>query len=213
MARDFNAGEAVTANGYEFDCVGTGKKVIQIETAIEAIVVAYKDGGVASKCIAALGGGFTLQQLRWMYSSLSEAKLRMEGWSYTSVPNSDGNPSTHLWSELLVHPDCPATEIKIAGLNDDSSFSEMFREIVLPSSDEGEGFDVARPFYQNENEADLVQHLKDNDDAVSFMSYSYYAAHDRDIWAAQIQNENGDFIDPVQVSIEDGSYSPFSFWI
>ncbi|KAL3920598.1 MAG: hypothetical protein SGILL_003181, partial [Bacillariaceae sp.] len=211
MARHFEKTEAMTTNGYEYDCVGTGKNVIQVETAIEAMVMAYKAGGVAGACIEAMGG-LSVPQLRWIYSSLAESQLRYEGWSYSTIPNSDGIPDTHLWSELMDHPDCPATEIKIAGLDDNSPFLDMFSEIVLPSYGDGEDFASNRPsaFYQNENEEDLVTYLNLNGDAISFLSYSYYSAHDESIWAAQILNDNDEFIEPLDVSIADGTYTPFS---
>lgn len=211
MSRNFKSEEAVTENGYEFDCIGSSNSVIQIETAIEAVVVAVKAKGVAHECLHQLGG-LTLQQLRWIFSSLSEQKLHNDGWSYETIPNSDGDQSTHLWSELLDHPDCPAVEIKISGAADDTTFIDLFGDEVLPSYFEGEDFALDRPdgFFQSEIESELVQYLVENDDALSFFSYSHYAANDDDIKAVKIMNYNQEFVQPLQTSIQDGSYDHLS---
>jgi ABC-type phosphate transport system substrate-binding protein len=211
MSRDFESDEAVTSNGYEFDCVGSGEKLIQIETAIEAVVIAAKAGGVAEKCIRRLGG-LTIPQLRWIFSSLSETQLRYEGWSFDTIPNSDGDQSTHLWSELLDHPDCPDIEIKISGAADDTTFIDLFSENVLPNYEDGEDYDSGRPggFYQSENESELVQYLVENEEAVSFFSYTYYAGHDDELYAAKILNDDDEFVEPLQTSIQDGSYGPLA---
>jgi ABC-type phosphate transport system substrate-binding protein len=207
MSRDFVSSEAVTKNGYEYDCAGSGNKVIQIETSIEAIVVATKEGGVADKCISQLGG-LTRPQLRWIFSSLTENELRYEGWSFDTVPNSDGDEATHLWSELLDHSHCPPTEIKISGSADDTTFLDFFSEEILPSYGDGEDFAMNRTdgFFQNENESELVQYLIDHEDAISFFSYSYFADHDDMIVGVKLMNENDEYVQPLRTSIEDGSY-------
>ena len=66
----------------------------------------------AAACIRLLGG-LTIDQLRWMYSSFSLGELISTGLDATSIPFSDGDDSTHLWSEL--NEDCTAAEIVIAG--------------------------------------------------------------------------------------------------
>eukprot|EP00957_Ditylum_brightwellii_P043276 3279504-Ditylum_brightwellii.AAC.1 len=58
-------------------------------------------------------GGLTFDQIRWIYSSFSEAELVQGGWDPSSVKNSDNDPSTHLWSELDSR--CAPVEIHITG--------------------------------------------------------------------------------------------------
>ncbi|KAG7342966.1 PBP superfamily domain containing protein [Nitzschia inconspicua] len=214
MSRDFTSSEAVSRNGYEYECVGSSNKVVQIEAAVEAVVVVTKVGGVAEKCIGRLGG-LTIPQLRWIYSSFTENQLRYEDWSFESTPNSDGDQSTHLWSELLDHPDCPATEIKISGPADDTTFIDLFADEVLPSYEDGEDYASNRPdgFFQSESEPELVQYLVENEDAISFFSYSLYARNDDKVSAAKILNDNDEYIEPLQTSIQDGSYAPLSWRI
>jgi hypothetical protein len=114
MDRDFVDSEASTVSGYQFDCVGSDRNIIQIETAVQGLSIAVKKGGLAEKCINKLGG-LTIDQLRWMYSNFGEADLRDHGWSDDALPNNDGNPNTKYWSELLDDPACPQTQMKIAG--------------------------------------------------------------------------------------------------
>lgn len=119
MSRDWKETEGTTTNGYEFKCVGSDRSAIQVQIAIEGLMVTVKRDGVAARCIEKLGG-LTTDQLRWMYSSFDEDHLRQQGWDSDSVPNSDGNQNTHLWSELLDDPDCPTTDIRISGPSDSS---------------------------------------------------------------------------------------------
>lgn len=180
-----------------------------------------------------------------MYSSFDETGLLANGWDSSAVPNSDGNPSTHLWSELLDDPDCPATEIKISGADVFYGYVESvhmilllltmlslltqyliclcyyqhpyrtydyFKEVVLPAEDADETFDTTRPTGYVNNEVDevLVQYLADNEEAISYFGYSYFALNDQELHAAPIQNDAGNFISPTVVSVEDGSYNPLS---
>lgn len=56
-------------------------------------------GGSAASCMEIMGG-LTTDQLRWIYSDLSMSELKGFKWDQNSVPFSDGDDSTHLWSEL-----------------------------------------------------------------------------------------------------------------
>lgn len=119
MSRQFTVSEATVPEaenviGYEFNCVGSDRKVIQVETAVDGLTVAVKKGGIAEACINKLGG-LTIDQLRWIFSNFGEIYLRDQGWSDDAVPNNDGDANTKHWSELLDDPACPATQIKISG--------------------------------------------------------------------------------------------------
>jgi hypothetical protein len=58
--------------------------------------------------------GLTINQLRWIFSSFTIHELISNGWDPTALPFSDGDDSTHLWSEL--NENCTATEIAIVDL-------------------------------------------------------------------------------------------------
>jgi len=207
MSRDWRDSEAVTRNGYYYDCVGSDRYVVQVDVAIEALVVTYKRDSVAEDCIDRLGG-LTIDQLRWMYSSFDETQLRQHGWDSRAVMNSDGDPTTHLWSELMNHPDCPATEIKISGISSESTIYDFFTEFVTPSFKDGE--ELRTGIVTKDEEEELVQFLVENGDGISFYGYTHYELQEDPVWAAKIRNDRGHFIEPLGVSVEDGTYSPFS---
>lgn len=209
MSRKWKDSEATTTNGYEFSCQGSSRKAIQIEVAIDGLSVAVKRGSPAEACVSKLGG-LTIDQLRWMYTNFDEATLTSNDWNENAIPNSDGNPNTHLWSELLDDPDCPATEIMISGADVLSGTYDYFAEVVIPA--DGETFDTTRPngYVNSETDEVLVQYLIDNPAAISYFGYSYLARNDQEITAVPIRNEQGNFIRPTAVSVEDGSYNPLS---
>lgn len=133
MSRDWESDEGIPqANGYIYDCAAgdTSRSAIQIDVALDGLSVTAVGAGTAASCIETLGG-LTLHQLRWMFTSYSDAELEATGWDPASVPNNDGNESTHLWSELDAS--CEASEISIAGPNEDSGTHEYFAETVSPT--------------------------------------------------------------------------------
>lgn len=78
----------------------TTRRVIQVQVATDGLTLAVKKDGAADKCIKILGG-LTMDQVRWMYSSLNEQELEATGtWDTSSIANSDGDPTTHKWNEL-----------------------------------------------------------------------------------------------------------------
>jgi ABC-type phosphate transport system substrate-binding protein len=121
MSRPVLANEATpregSVDGTVYDCVKGDKSrsLLQAHIASDGMAFAVKKGGVADDCITLLGG-LSMDQIRWMFSSLSEEELVAEGeWDAGAIPNSDNNPETHKWSEL--HAECAENEIRIAGLN------------------------------------------------------------------------------------------------
>ena len=75
-------------------------------------MVGVKRDSAAAQCIELLGGGLSKDQLRWIYSAFSFRQLIAYEWDPSSVPFSDDDDSTHLWSEL--HENCTNTEILVA---------------------------------------------------------------------------------------------------
>merc|ERR1712194_392039 len=79
-------------------------------------------------CIQKLASeGMSDDTLRWVYSS--------------SILNSDGDDSTHLWSE--IDPECPAEEITLSALTDedwrhDYVFNKIFLEKATGTEDHRE---------------------------------------------------------------------------
>lgn len=215
MSRQWSTEEGSTINGHVFNCKSPGdtsRVTIQIEVAIDGLSVATQTGGNAYNCITALGG-LTTDQLRWMYSSYNETMLATTGWSSAAVPNSDGNPDTYLWSELLDSPSCSETEIKIAGVDIASGMHDYFLRTILLDYENGEVFDTSRPGgYKPGDAADetLVYYLHQYEDAIAYFGYAYYYSNQDMISAVAIRNDRGQFIFPSQDTVENGSYNPLS---
>jgi phosphate transport system substrate-binding protein len=215
MSRQWTPAEGFSSNGYLFNCKtpgDTSRSAMQIEVAVDGLSVVTKAGGVAETCIKSLGG-LTIDQLRWIYSSYDETKLSASGWNEAAVPNSDNNSDTHLWSELLDSPYCPATEIIIAGADALAGAYDHFLKTVLIDNEKGEVFDSNRPNgYTTSDVADelLVYFIREQEYAIGFCGYAYYYSNRDVISAMPIKNNLGKFVVPSPETVGDGSYSPLS---
>jgi ABC-type phosphate transport system substrate-binding protein len=123
MSRPWKDTEATAAGDGVYNCVvgDTSRSAIQIDVAIDGLSVATQTGGAGNLCIESLGG-LTTDQLRWIFSSYGEVALIASGWDVSALANSDGDDTTHLWSELSA--DCPAVEIMISGPDSESGTYE-----------------------------------------------------------------------------------------
>ena len=168
-----------------------------------------QSGGAGEACIQTLNG-LTIDQLRWIFSSYTEAELVATGWDENALANSDGDDSTHLWSELS--DDCPEVEIKIAGPDDQSGTYEYMSETIFADLDNGEIFDSARTegYFSSADDDELVTFLQENEDAIAYFGFAYYQENTDTLSAAPIENADGDFVEPTSDSVGDGSYNPLA---
>ena len=211
MSRGWKSTEASTDDGYTYNCLvgDTSITVTQLPVGLDGLSVVVKKGGAADICVSGMGG-LTTDQVRWIYSDYTAAELVATGWDANSLPNSDGNDATHLWSEL--DPSCPSSEIKIAGADSESGTYEFFMGAMLTDSDNGETFDLNRPDgYTNSAEDEVVvNYLESNGDAIGYFGYAYYVAEQDSLSALAIQNDAGNFVAPSAETIADGSYNPLT---
>ena len=142
--------------------------------------------------------------MRWIYSSYTEAELVASGWDGSALANSDGDDSTHLWSELSA--DCPEVEIKIAGPDDQSGTYEYMSETIFADMDNGEIFDSARSeaYFSSADDTELVGFLQENEDAIAYFGFAYYQENTDTLSAAAIENADGSMIVPDADSVGDG---------
>jgi phosphate transport system substrate-binding protein len=215
MSRQWRATEAGSNGDGTWQCkIGdTSRSVIPVEVGIDGISVVIVSGGVGNKCIGSRG--LTQDQLRWIYSSYTFAQLNATGWNASSLPNSDNNDATHLWSEL--DPRCDKVEIKIGGPDDLSGTFDFFRENILTDFANGETFAFNRPngYFNSADDVALVRFVEsssfeDYGDAVVFFGFSYYIGERGVLIGVPIQNKTGQFVAPTVESIETGAYSPLS---
>lgn len=207
MSRDWEADEGVMVGDVErvFQCVAgdTERQAIQAQVATDGLTIATQAGGAAAACIEVLGG-LTVDQLRWIYSNLSDEELAAEIDLAAAVPNSDGNSSTTLWSEL--NSACVEAEIMISGADSESGTFDFFTEVVFLA--EGEEFGMN--YFNSEDDDDLVFFLAGNPTAISYFGIPSFVLNQDIVSAAPIMNANGMFVAPSAATIEDGSYSPFA---
>jgi hypothetical protein len=90
----------------ERDCFSSGNKVFQIETSIEALVVATKEGCVADICIRLFDELDKIKAVQLDLLQYPPMSPTMKDGAL-AIPNIDGDKATHLWSEILDHPPCP----------------------------------------------------------------------------------------------------------
>jgi ABC-type phosphate transport system substrate-binding protein len=210
MSRQWKDSEArQKANNYTYECLigDPSRSVIQIDVAIDGLTVATKRGGVAARCIELLGG-LSINQLRWMYSSYSDSDLELAGWNPDSLRNNDGNPETHLWSEL--HPSCEKVEIRISGPDVLSGTRSFFDETVLVDYKNGEAVNSNGPFgfFESSLDEDLVAYLNKYEEAISYFGHSYYAEYSEYLFEVPIENGDGAMVLPSKKNLETGAYSP-----
>ena len=215
MSREWKSTEGIERDdGFVYDCVTnttnttSGQSAIRVDVAYDGLSIVLKKGGIGDRCQGILGG-FTADQLRWIFSGYSEIELEQQGdWDASAtLLNSDLDPNTHLWSEL--HPGCAAQEIRLAGdhLNDGGHSS--FRSTILVDAENGEDIDLDRPlgYYQADGN-DLVLYVRSHADSIAYLGYNYYFENQDTLSAAAVENKDGHFVHPSVQTIGDGSYNP-----
>lgn len=134
--------------------------------------------------------------------------MEASGWDSSSVPNSDQNPETHLWSELDAR--CEDVEVRISGPGKLSGTRDYFDEAVLQALSEGEIAGENRPsgFFASEVDEDLVAYLNEYEEAISYFGFAYYQEYSDYLYPVAIKNDDGNYVLPTFDTVGDGSYSP-----
>ena len=210
MSRPWKTTEAtVGVDGFTYRCViGTVPSVVQIEVAIDGIVVILKKGSLPAKCITALGG-LTFNQLRWVFSSYTDSQLKNNGWPANTLANSDGNSSTHLFSELSKS--CPKTEIKLTGPTSVFGTHTYFLETILTNNTNGETFATNRPigarYFGTTTDTATINRVKNDatNATIGYVSYNAYNKVSTTVSAVSLK-KSGAYIAPTSTSIAAGTY-------
>lgn len=164
------------------------------------------------ECIEKLGG-LSLDQLRWMFSDLTETQLieEWDGFNATSaVPFSDKDDATRLWSEL--HSECQPVEIYLLGLATGTPIVRYLERRVFKAR--GESFDASRYMGLETMEA-LVTMLQWSPNNVGFFGIRYVLSEqDRTvieplttIKIRPSSSHEGDFVDSGVAALDDGAYA------
>mmetsp|Transcript_2301 Transcript_2301/g.4563 ORF Transcript_2301/g.4563 Transcript_2301/m.4563 type:complete len:747 (-) Transcript_2301:170-2410(-) len=209
MCRSWNIGVEVERREEDFiyDCLqgDPSRSVFQVDVALDGITFIVPRRGVAFDCLSMIGG-LTFDQIRWIYSSFSEAELVQGGWDPSSVKNSDNDPSTHLWSELDSR--CAPVEIHITGDKiGDGNYATLTKMIMPNMHSTGEHIAANRPEEYRQGQAfDQLMYLTQREDGISYTGFYYYHASNEIFWAVPIANAAGTVVTPSEETIGDGSY-------
>jgi len=209
MSRSFKPTEGVerTESPGVFDCTAGDEErsAIQIDVAYDGITVIVKQGSIGDECQQILGGGISMHQLRWIYSSYSDEMLEETGWDPNSLKNSDGDSATHLWSELDSR--CAQEEINLAGDKIGEGTYDIFKQFVLTDGSNGETIDVNRRLpYAEASGSEMVAHLWNHRDTIGFIGYDHYYANLGILRGVPLQTTDGEYIAPSAKTISDRSY-------
>ena len=208
MSREIYTAEAKSENSWYYDCERSRRNLIQVDVAVEGISLFTKASGAAQECIAKLGG-LTKQHLRWIYSDYNESKLIEEGWDTSSIPFPDGDPTTHLWSE--IDPACASEEIAIAGELEGSLVRKYFIDNIFEGEDEVIAANRTIPYFGRSSIRELVEYVESDGAAITFFGLGYTLQNDvreqlGSLESVPIQNSLGEFTKPGFAAIEDSSY-------
>jgi hypothetical protein len=147
MPRKFSIpGEVVNATNAtagQFICNrgDTTRKIQQFEVGLDGLTMILASSSLAAQCPRKISG-LTIAQLHFMYSNnFSEIQQGLDTPEKVKVviPNSDGNIASRNWRELDVT--CPATNVRIAGLDPESIISQFFQDVVFRLRSQGENFE------------------------------------------------------------------------
>jgi len=198
MSRGWKTSEAELAeDGFTYNCLigDMGYSAAQIVVANDGVTVVAKEDGDAADCIAKMKkDGLSLDQLRWMFSSYTEEELIADGWNPESI-TSDGDDSTHLWSEL--NKKCLAHPIVIASPNAASGTYEFFTDVVIT----GEGETLRYDFIAEGGDGEVLDYIAEDEDAVGFVGYPLFSTAE-EVIAAPIEG-----VAPTLEDISSGAYS------
>lgn len=191
------------------------RTISQVEVAIDGLTVVLVNGGLVAQCLRKLPGkGFSVDQLRWIYSNYTRAQLLASGWSASALNNSDTSDSTHKWSEL--NSICPNVEIKLASPGLLSGTFEFFKEVIMPNATEGIARNRPTALYTSEVDEDLVEYVSTSSeesygDAITYFGYAYYVENGQIFYGVPIQPKTGGaHIAPNTANVESGAYVPLS---
>lgn len=174
------------------------------------MVLATGNQGVAAECIEIMGG-LSVDQVRWMYTSMSESQLlSTDKWKAAAIPNSDGNDATHLWSEL--HSECAPVEIVLYGEPEETTSADYFVDRLYKDISFGSLY--MRRYNSPASMKELVESLENNELAIGFFGIQYALSKTeqeliKDLNTVSLRETNigGTFASPTVVGFDDGFYA------
>lgn len=116
-------------------------------------------------------------------------------------PAAQGNITK--WNQ--VNSKWPAQALKLFGPGSDSGTFDYFTEAVNGKSKSSRG-----DFTASEDDNVLVQGVTNDQYALAYFGYAYYAANQGKMKAVKVVNSSGNAVSPSEATVLDGSYNPMS---
>ncbi len=107
------------------------------------------------------------------------------------------------WNQ--VNSKWPAQPLKLFGPGSDSGTFDYFTEAVNGKSKSSRG-----DFTASEDDNVLVQGVTNDQYALAYFGYAYYAANEGKMKAVKVVNSSGQAVSPSEATVLDGSYNPMS---
>ncbi len=107
------------------------------------------------------------------------------------------------WNQ--INPKWPAQPLKLFGPGSDSGTFDYFTEAVNGKAKSSRG-----DFTASEDDNVLVQGVTQDQYALGYFGYAYYAANVGKMKALKIVNSSGQAVGPGEAAVLDGSYNPMS---
>eukprot|EP00545_Synedropsis_sp_CCMP1620_P011268 CAMPEP_0119008264 /NCGR_PEP_ID=MMETSP1176-20130426/3575_1 /TAXON_ID=265551 /ORGANISM="Synedropsis recta cf, Strain CCMP1620" /LENGTH=665 /DNA_ID=CAMNT_0006960567 /DNA_START=37 /DNA_END=2034 /DNA_ORIENTATION=+ len=209
MSRPWLKNEArLNDNGYTHDCLigDTSRSAIQIAVAYDATAIFVKSGGVADQCIQTLGGGLSLDQLRYIFSTYTYNQLQTSGtWNDTSVPHPDPDDSSaKYWSEL--DGSCEHQLIFTVGPGSSTGINEVFVDSIGIERDQGENVVASIQWFVAPSSSDIVGYAKGDGNAIGYVENSFLSSTASSDLTVIALNSEGAFISPSFDTIQNKEY-------
>jgi len=161
----------------------------------------------ASEIEEAAANGIEFVEMLVAYDGLSIVINKSNDWAgeltvdhLKKIFAADSDAQT--WAD--IDPSFPDTELKLYIPAETSGTFSYFRDKVVGKKGELRGTSVG------ENDNLTVAGVADDEGAIGFLGYAYYAENKGKINSVAIKNKAGEFIKPSPSSIESGNYNPFS---
>ncbi|MDQ0340394.1 phosphate transport system substrate-binding protein [Caldalkalibacillus uzonensis] len=108
------------------------------------------------------------------------------------------------WNE--VRPEFPDAEIKLFGPGTDSGTFDYWNEVII-----GDDHEITSNFVASEDDNVLVKGIADDEYALGYFGYAYYAENQDKLNIVAIKaDENAEAVVPTEETINDGTYTPLS---
>ena len=163
-----------------------------------------------SEHLALAAAGIDYVEIPVAYDGLSIVTNKANSWARKLTVTqlraifTEGGATT--WNQ--VDPEFPNVPIKIYAPGEASGTYDYFKEVISGKNDKYGA--LRSDMSKSEDDNVLVNGVAGEAGAIGFFGVAYYEENRDKLNAALIENADGDYIGPEAITIEDGTYNPFS---